>query len=102
LNPPHPRDALAELDAIEAVFAALAHETRRHILVVLKARGGSMSAGDIADRFDCAWPTVTRHLQTLERAGLVRVEARGRERIYALDTERLDRVAGHWIRWLAS
>jgi DNA-binding transcriptional ArsR family regulator len=100
LNPDPPRDGLAELDAIEAVFTALAHETRRHILVVLKARGGSMTAGEIAERFDCTWPTVTRHLQTLERAGLVRVEARGRERIYALDPERLDRVAGHWIRWL--
>jgi DNA-binding transcriptional ArsR family regulator len=100
VSDPGQRDGLAELDALEAVFAALAHETRRHVLVVLKARGGSMTAGEIAQRFDCSWPTVTRHLQVLERAGLVQAVSRGRERIYQLDTDRLDRVAGGWIRWL--
>jgi DNA-binding transcriptional ArsR family regulator len=35
----------------------------------------------------------------LESAGLVRVEKRGRERMYRLDTERLLRVAGDWLDW---
>ncbi|MCB9674537.1 MAG: helix-turn-helix transcriptional regulator [Alphaproteobacteria bacterium] len=93
------RDGTRELDDFEAVFAALAHETRRHVLVVLKARGGSMSAGDIAARFDHSWPTVTRHLGVLRDAGLVRVERRGRERVYHLDDERLVAVTDGWLRW---
>lgn len=88
-----------ELDELEAVFAALAHASRRHILLVLHYRGGEMTAGDIADRFACSWPTTSRHLRILEAAGLVRVEKRGRERIYRLDRERL---RGTTERWLAA
>jgi DNA-binding transcriptional ArsR family regulator len=91
------RDGLAELDALDGVFAALAHPSRRHILVVLQARGGRVRAGDIASRFECSWPTTTRHLRVLEEAGLVRVEQEGRERFYALDAKRLKRVAGAWL-----
>jgi DNA-binding transcriptional ArsR family regulator len=83
------------------VFTALAHEQRRHILLTLRFRGGQMSAGDIADRFACAWPTTTRHLRVLQDAGLVSVEKRGRERIYKLETERLRAVAGGWLKWFA-
>ena len=88
---------VVDLEALEAVFAALAHQTRRTILFVLHARGGDMTSGEIAARFDCAWPTTTRHLGILERAGLVRVELRGRERVYRLERERLGDVAGSWL-----
>ena len=76
------RSAQPELARIDAVFSALAHGSRRHILLVLHHRGGSMTAGAIADRFACSWPTTTRHLRVLESAGLVHVDKRGRERIY--------------------
>ena len=56
-----------------------------------------MTSGAIAARFDCSWPTTTRHLRVLEEAGLVRVEMQGRERVYKLDTDRLTAVAGTWI-----
>jgi DNA-binding transcriptional ArsR family regulator len=91
--------ALKELAAVDAVFDALAHPSRRHILLVLRFRGGEMSAGDIADRFSCSWPTTTRHLKVLEEAGLVRVEKRGRERIYRLNARRLRGVALGWLKW---
>jgi len=91
------RSAKRELADLEEVFAALAHASRRQILLVLELRGGSMTAGEIAARFECSWPTTTRHLRRLERAGLVRVEKAGRERIYRLDAERLQRVAGAWL-----
>lgn len=89
--------ALQDLDDLDAVFHALAHPARRTILVVLNARGGEMTAGEIAARFDCSWPTTTRHLRELEHAGLVRVEPRGRERHYRLDRARLQQVAGRWV-----
>ena len=69
--------------------------------MTLKFRGGELTAGDIADRFACSWPTTTRHLRVLVDAGLVSVEKRGRERIYRLDTERLMSVAGGWLEWFA-
>ena len=58
-----------------------------------------MTAGAIADRFHCSWPTTTRHLRVLEDAGLVTVEKRGRERVYTLETARLLEVAGGWLDW---
>lgn len=88
---------LVELDRIDAVFGALAHATRRHILVVLRARGGTMTSGELARRFDCAWPTTTRHLGVLVDAGLVTVTKEGRARRYQLDEAMLDEVAGRWL-----
>jgi DNA-binding transcriptional ArsR family regulator len=88
---------VADLQDLDAVFAALAHQSRRTILSVLHARGGEMTSGAIASRFDCAWPTTTRHLRVLEDAGLVHVVLQGRERVYRLDADRLRAVAGKWV-----
>ena len=90
-----------ELDDLEAVFGALAHPARRHILLVLQHRGGVMTAGEIAARFECSWPTTTRHLRVLEHAGLVTVEASGRERWYTLERGRLLDVTSRWFGWFA-
>lgn len=95
------RSASRQLADLDAVFTALAHERRRHILVTLHARGGSLGAGAIAERFACSWPTTSRHLKILVDAGLVDVERRGRERVYHLDRERLFGVAGDWLGWFA-
>ena len=91
-----------ELADLEAVFAALAHASRRHILIVLHVRGGSMTAGEIADRFGCSWPTTTRHLRQLEEAGLVTVQAEGRQRHYHLNVDRLQSVARGWLDHFAA
>ncbi|MEW6730047.1 MAG: metalloregulator ArsR/SmtB family transcription factor [Acidobacteriota bacterium] len=88
-----------ELEDIESVFKALAHASRRHILVVLNARGGSMTAGEIARRFSCSWPTTSRHLRILEEAGLVTIDRQGREWSYVLAKDRLQQVVGGWIKW---
>jgi DNA-binding transcriptional ArsR family regulator len=56
-----------------------------------------MTAGALAERFDCTWPTVTRHLQRLLDAGLVVVERRGRERWYALDRSRLREITDRYL-----
>lgn len=88
-----------ELDEYEAVFSALAHEDRRRILVVLLGRGGTMTAGDIVQRFSSSWPTMTRHLRTLEAAGLIKVEKVGRERHYVLNRGHMRRVLHSWLNW---
>jgi DNA-binding transcriptional ArsR family regulator len=94
-------DAAAAVEATEQVFSALAHASRRHILMTLQFRGGEMSAGDIAERFGCSWPTTTRHLNILREAKLVSVVKRGRERVYALERERLRNVVGEWLSWFS-
>ena len=91
-----------QLDDLERVFRALAHASRRHVLIVLNARGGLMTAGDIARRFSCTWPTTSRHLRILKEAGLVRVEKRGREWVYVLEEARLSTVVGGWLHWFES
>ena len=88
-----------ELDDFESVFSALAHDARRRVLVVLLGRHGRMTAGDIVERFHCAWPTMTRHLKILEDAGLIEVEKVGRERHYILNRKRLQHVVGGWLNW---
>ena len=85
----------------DVVFRALAHASRREILLILHFRGGVMTAGEIAGRFACTWPTTTRHLRVLEEAGLVRVVKKGRRREYRLDVSRLASVAGGWLEWFA-
>jgi DNA-binding transcriptional ArsR family regulator len=88
---------LRELEDLDRVFSALSHQSRRTILSILHARGGEMTSGAIAARFECSWPTTTRHLRVLEEAGLVIVDVHGRERVYRLAADRLDHVAGRWI-----
>ena len=91
------RDARRELAELDSVFACLAHPSRRHVLLVLHLHGGTMTAGEIAGRFDCTWPTTSRHLKQLEDAGLVEVETRGRERVYEVNGKLLQRVVGNWL-----
>jgi DNA-binding transcriptional ArsR family regulator len=88
-----------EMEALELAFKALAHASRRHILIVLNARGGSMTAGDIAKRFSHSWPTTSHHLRLLEEAGLVHIDKRGREWLYVLESERLREIVGGWLKW---
>ncbi len=84
-------------DAYEAVFNALAHPARRRILLTIHFNQGAMTAGDLAAMFVHAWQTTTRHLQVLEKAGLLRHERQGRMRIYRLERKQLALVSD----WLA-
>ena len=54
---------------IKETFKALSDPVRREILEMLKS--SSMSAGDIAARFDMTQATVSYHLSQLKKAGLV-------------------------------
>jgi DNA-binding transcriptional ArsR family regulator len=89
---------LADLDAIDAVFAALAHPARRHILQVLAARDSTLTAGELSARFAHSWPTTTRHLNVLLGAGLVTVRSEGRERHFDIERNRLGDVVALWLR----
>ena len=73
---------------------ALSDPVRREILNLLK--GGSMTAGDIAGRFDMTNATVSYHLSQLKKAGLV-FESREKNYIYySLNASVLEEV----LLWL--
>lgn len=91
-------DAAAKLAALDVVVNALAHPARRQILLTVHLVGGAMSAGAIANRFEHAWATTTRHLRVLENAGLLDHHKEGRRRIYSLDRDRLE-LLREWLSW---
>lgn len=92
-------DPAIVVEQTDRIFSALAHPSRRHILLTLSFREGQMSAGEIANRFGCSWPTTTRHLNILRESGLISVEKLGRERVYTLDQKKLTETVGGWLNW---
>src|SRR3569832_2850446 len=97
---PPPLESAPTLAETEAVFGALAHEVRRHILQLLSQRGGELPSGYLAQKFAHSWPTTTRHLRVLAAAGLVEVRREGRSSFYRVDRDRLRRIAGGWLALL--
>lgn len=74
-----------------SAFEALADGTRRAIL--RRLRGGSLTAGEIADSFELTKPTLSHHFRVLKEAGLVRAERQGTKIVYALQTNVLEDLA---------
>jgi len=78
-----------------SVYAALADPTRRKILRLL--RSGSLSAGEIAERFQLSKPTLSHHFRVLRAAGLVRSERRGTSIVYTLQSNALEDLAAELL-----
>ena len=72
------------------VYEALADPTRRQIVTLLAS--GEKSAGDIAERFPIAGPSVSRHLKVLRESGLITFRREATSRFYRLEPEPLDEV----------
>jgi|SRR5436309_3251560 ArsR family transcriptional regulator len=72
-------------------FDALAHPVRRQILKLLRKR--PMSAGEIADRFELAKPTLSGHFAVLKAADLVWAERKGTSIVYHLNMSVLEEAA---------
>ena len=72
---------------MEKVFQALSSAVRRKILAYLSA--DSMTAGEIAERFDITKPSLSKHLSILENAGLIQGEKKGQYIHYSLVQDNL-------------
>ena len=88
------------LGDIDATFEALAHQTRRQIILMLAHYGPELPSGYLASRLRHSWPTTTRHLHVLEAAGLVSVRRDGHNSVYRLERHRLRQVVGGWLALL--
>jgi DNA-binding transcriptional ArsR family regulator len=75
--------------ALADVFAALGDPTRLQ-LVSLLCVGGLLSIAQLTASTAMSRQAVTKHLQVLADAGLVRDEKSGRERRWQLAPERID------------
>jgi DNA-binding transcriptional ArsR family regulator len=73
---------------VSEVYKALADPTRRRILQLLRER--EMSAGEIAQHFELAKPTLSGHFAVLREAKLVSPEKTGTTIIYRLNVSVLE------------
>lgn len=78
------------------VFEAVADPTRRTLLERLRS-GGASTLTELARDLPMSRQAVTKHLDVLERAGLVTVRRVGRTRVHELDPAPLRELEG----WLA-
>ncbi len=80
------------IDQLSATFAALADPTRRAILARLVS--GECSVTELAEPFSMSMPAVSKHLQVLERAGLIARRREAQWRRCRIEAAPLKDVAG--------
>lgn len=81
-------------NTIHDPFLALADPTRRNILYLLNGR--ELSIKGIADNFTLSRTAVIKHLIILSDAGLVKKRKKGRESLFILEKQPLQKVVD-WI-----
>ena len=80
---------------LDQVFQALSDPTRRAMLGDLAA--GPRTVGELAAPFDISLAGASKHIQVLERAGLLRREVQGRVHTCHLDARPLH-AGAEWLR----
>lgn len=102
MSPRRRKSAKHALHRHAPTFAALGDETRLALLTKLGA-DGPLSIARLTASSRLTRQAITKHLQVLEGAGLVRGVRRGRENLFELEAEPIDeaRRALDWIsrRW---
>lgn len=73
------------------VFQAIADPTRRAIIMLVAAH--AMTPGAIAEHFDSARQTISKHIQILTECELLRQETNGREIHYHLNPGKMKEIA---------
>ncbi|MGC1465723.1 MAG: metalloregulator ArsR/SmtB family transcription factor [Pseudolabrys sp.] len=81
---------------LDAVFKALADESRRELLDRLRAENGQ-TLNDLCARLDMTRQAVSKHLGILEEANLVATVKRGREKLHYLNPVPIHDIAERWI-----
>ena len=79
----------------DAFFQAMANETRREIIRLLKQK--DMTAGEIASHFSISKPSISRHLNKMKNAGLIVPERKGNQILYAINMTVLQEMAVEFL-----
>ncbi|KAA3605464.1 MAG: transcriptional regulator [Planctomycetota bacterium] len=82
-------------DPLGVVFAALAHESRRRILDIVKANPGCQ-VNFVAAYFSSSRIAVMKHLRILEQANLLISEKRGRSRALFFNSVPIQMIYDRW------
>jgi len=85
-------------DKITKLFKAIADPTRREIFHALVLATSALSITQISNQFDISRQGVTKHIKTLEDAGLVYIDSQGRERFCNANPKELQEVK-KWIKF---
>lgn len=83
-------------DDMDAVFHALAHQTRRRILDLVRDQPGQ-GVGELAKAFDVSRIAIMNHLKVLEDAGLLVSQKDGRSRRLYLNAMPIQAIHERWI-----
>ena len=83
-------------DNITRIFKAIADPTRRKIFHALVVSAVAMPITQIAGQFSISRQGVTKHIKTLEEAGLVRINHKGRERYCYANAKPLEEI-NKWV-----
>lgn len=88
---PRSRSAAVKFSEAAPVFAALGEATRL-TLVARLCTEGPLSIARLSEGTGVTRQAITKHLQTLAHAGVVHGTRSGRERIWELETRRLEKA----------
>ena len=83
-------------ESLDVVFHALSDSTRRAILRDVSRE--AKTVGEIAEPYSMSLAAVSKHLQVLERAELVKREKKGNFRMVQLNADTL-RAAQEWLAY---
>jgi len=81
---------------MEAVFKALADKSRRRLLDALFRRNGQ-TLNELCGYLSMSRQAVTKHLLLLEKANLVTIVWRGREKLHYLNPVPIHQIYDRWI-----
>ena len=87
-------------DKITSILKAIADPTRREIFHALVVASTALPITQVSNQFDISRQGVTKHLKTLEEAGLVQISSKGRERFCHADALPLKEV-NTWLKFYA-
>ena len=73
-------------------WTLLGDASRRAIIARLSQ--SPCSVAELADDMPISRPAVSQHLKVLREAGIVHDQPKGRQRVYSIDTARLERYRG--------
>ncbi len=85
-------------DRITQLFKAIADPTRREIFHALVIASSALSITQISNQFEISRQGVTKHIKTLEDAGLIHLNKKGREQFCSANAKPLKEI-NSWVQF---